>query len=158
MLLSVTVSILLERSYNLHLPSIGTIRTIGVEAFGGDTKTTPNGTPYLDWGTIYPGTPTNRSLYLKSTSNVPTTLENETSNWTFYNSNNNTISANTSLAQHMHLTWNYTGTTLNPGQTIHVTLKLTADTTTEFIEQLIKTNAKTFNFDITIIANPTQQA
>jgi hypothetical protein len=153
LLLSAALYILLERFANVHLPSIGNVHTIGVEAYGGDIKTAPDGTKYLDWGTIYPGAPIYRSFYLHSISNVPTTLKNETRTWIFKDSNGNTV--NEPLAQYMHPTWNYNNTVIQPNETIYITLTLKPEPDPIFIQTLINYDVKTFSFDIIITANPT---
>lgn len=78
--LSATISIIFDRIGNLRFPSIGTIRAIGVEAYGLDLKTQDDA-PYIDWGTVYLGIQVNRTFYVKSVSNMKTTMYLNTTGW-----------------------------------------------------------------------------
>ena len=141
LVLSTAISIFLNRFDNLHIPSISTIRTIGVEAYGGDINLTQDGKPYIDWGTIYVGASAKRSICLRSTSNVNTRLSLITSNWT-----------PTNISAYMILSWNCTGTLISPDEEISVTLTLSAAHDDSLINYLITNNVKDFSFDIHIYA------
>ena len=67
----------------------------------------------IDWGTIDPGKENTTTFYIKSTSNTPTTLTYEISNW-------QPPAAQTYLT----LSWNYAGTIIQPGAIQPVTMKL----------------------------------
>jgi hypothetical protein len=140
----------LSKFYNLHIPSIGALRTIGVEAHGEDIKLDEHGGQYIDWGTIYPGTSENRSLYLRSKSNVKTILNLTTAKWTFYDSEDKiVIDFN---ASYMNLGWNYNNTLISPEEEIYVTLTLKASVESSFINDLIINKVEKFSFDIIITA------
>lgn len=150
LLLSTLISMWLSGYYKLRLPSIGTIRVKGVEAFKGDINTTQDGKQFINWGTIYPGTPTNRSFYIKSVSNEPITLQLIVSNLTFQDSKGAIVTKALPLKDPFHLTWNYTGAALNPKEVVYVVLTLEVSLDSRFIKYLIDNGVKQFYFDITI--------
>lgn len=151
-LVTTVISIWLSRFHNLNFPSIGTINTIGVKAYW-DT-TLHNKTTQIQWDTIYPGTSKNVTLYIQSDSNIDTILELKTANWTFLDSTNKIVYGPSNTSQYMNLTWNYDNTTLNPNETIQVTLTLHADNSQSFIQYLINNNVNLFSFDIIIRPKP----
>ena len=156
-IITTSISLLLEKYDNTRIPSLGTIRTIGVEAYGGSLIQLSNGDKTLDWGTIYPGTLTKRSFYLKSQSTVPIILQLSTSNWTLLdvNGENATDFLNIPLNESLRITWDYNGTPLNPTEEIYVTLTLNATDSIEFVDYLIDYQIREFSFDIIIVGNET---
>ena len=150
LLLSAAVSIWLSSYHNLHLPSVGTIRVIGVEASGGNLTDAQDGSQLLDWGTVYPGTIANRSLYIRSKSNEPITLQLTLSNLTFQNSEGANVTEPLLLKNPLNLTWNYTGAPLEPNEQICVVLTLKVSEDLEFINYVINNDVKEFFFVITI--------
>lgn len=144
LILSTLISMLLSRIYNYDLPSLGTIRTTGVNA----------SIQFIDWGTIYPGTLTNRSFYVQSQSNIETTLNLTAANWTFRDSEGNNVTGSLPIkpAEAMNVTWNYTGTLVSPGEEIYVTITLWASDDARFINYLIDKKVEEFSFDIHIYA------
>ncbi len=148
LIISSIISIWLSNVGNLNIPSAGRIITVGVEAYWDSDL--QNRTERFDWGTIWPGTSNNVTLYLRSTSNIETTLKLETTNWTFNNSENNIVAGPSNSTPYMNLTWNYKDTTVRPGETIQVTLTLSVDYSTDFIEFLIGNDVKEFGVDIII--------
>ncbi len=150
LLLSAAISIWLSSFHNLHLPSVGTIRVIGVEASGGDLTDAQDGSQILDWGTVHPGTIANRSLYIRSKSNEPITLQLMLSNLTFQNSEGADVTRFLPLENPLYLTWNYTGAQLRPGEQICVVLTLKVSEDLEFINYVINNDVKEFFFVITI--------
>lgn len=153
--LSTTISMFLSRIDNLTYPSIGTIHVLRVEAYEGDIKL-ENQTKYIDWGTVYPGTLTNRSIYIRSKSNIETILNLTTANWTFRDSDDKNVTG--FLASYMkpalamNLTWNYTDTPISPDEEIYVTLTLRASDDIPFINYLTDKKVAGFSFDIHIRA------
>jgi hypothetical protein len=146
LLLSTTITLLLNRFDNLHVPSIGTIRTIGVEVYGKEINLTQDGKQYIDWGTIYLGTLTSRSFYVRSRSNMDTTLRLNATNWN-----------PSGISDFLTLSWNYTDNTIvKPNQTIPVTITLSADSSQQFVEYLVRNNVREFSFDITIRSSETE--
>lgn len=135
-----TISILLSKIANLHVPSLGTIKTIGVEAYWGPNL--ENKTEKIDWGTVWPGSSKNVTLYIRSVSNLEATLNLNATNWNPAN-----------ISDYMNLSWSYNGTPLKPGEIIQVTLILSASSSDSFIHYLIANDVKEFNFDIIIAAS-----
>ena len=158
-LITTSISLLLEKYDNTRIPSLGTIRTIGVEAYGGSLIQLSNGDKTLDWGTIYPGTLTKRSFYLKSQSTVPIILQLSTSNWTLLDVNGenatDSLKLYIPLNESLRITWDYNGTPLNPTEEIYVTLTLNATNSIEFVDYLIDYQIREFSFDIIIVGNET---
>ncbi|MEM2567645.1 MAG: hypothetical protein QXH20_04135 [Candidatus Bathyarchaeia archaeon] len=152
LLLSAIISIWLSRYYNLRLPTLGTIRTIGVEVHGGDLI----GGRLIDWGIVYPGTLTNRSFYIRSESNTQVKLSLKQSNFTFLNSKKENVTQHLPSpgTEALNLTWNYSGNVLNPKQEIFVTLTLNVSNDPSFIRFLVNYEVTEFNFDICIEAKP----
>ena len=148
MAVSASVSLWLSRYHNLRFPSIGTIYTIGVEAYWDQDLT--NRTTQIQWGTLYPDTKTNITLYLHSISNIPTTLTLKTENWTYTNSAGTNITEPPNRQNCMNLTWNYNNQTLSPDETMQTTLTLTVTGDPAFLEYLIQNSIATFNFEIRI--------
>lgn len=150
LLLSILVSLWLSSFHNLHLPSVGTIRVIGVEAYGGNLTFTQDGSQILDWGTVYPGIPANRLLYVKSKSNWPIVLQLTILNLTFQDSKGANVTKPLPLENPLSLTWNYTGVPLKPGEQICVVLTLEASSDSRFISYLLDNDVKSFCFTINI--------
>lgn len=150
LLLSAVVSMWLSSFHNLHLPSVGTIRVRGVEAFGGNLTTTQDGSQVIDWGTVYPGTKTTCSLYIRSKSSESITLQLTLTNLTFQDSNGADVTGSLPLNNPLLLTWNYTGEPLKPEESIYVILTLEVSSDPEFIEYIIDNKVKQFSFVIII--------
>ncbi|MEM2522656.1 MAG: hypothetical protein QXW82_05855 [Candidatus Bathyarchaeia archaeon] len=151
LLLSILVSLWLSSFHNLHLPSVGTIRVIGVEAFGGNLTTAQKGSQILDWGTVYPGISVNRLLYVKSKSNLPIILQLTISDLTFQDSKGANVTEPLPLKEPLILKWNYTaGKTLKPGEQICVVLTLEVSSDPRFISYIVDNDVKSFSFVINI--------
>ena len=138
-LISSAVSIWLSNFHNLTLPTIGTIKTIGVEVYWDSNL--QNKTEIIDWNTVWPGTTKNATLYIRNVSNVKTTLHLNTSNIDPAN-----------ISEYLNLSWNYDGSPLNPNETIQVTLFLSASDDILFISYIIANELTAFNLDIQIAA------
>jgi hypothetical protein len=145
---STLISLWLSRYYDRHFSSIGTIFTMGVEAYWDQNLT--NRTTQIQWGILYPDTKTNITLYLHSISNVPTTLTLETENWNYANLAGMSIAEPPGRQDYMNLTWNYNNQTLNPDETVQTKLALTVTDDPTFLEYLIRNNIATFSFDTSI--------
>lgn len=142
------ISLWLSKVTKLSVPSLGTIKTLGVEAYWDpDLK---NKTETIDWETIWPGTSKNVTLHIRSISNIETTLELRTANWTFRDSNNRTVAGPSDSSPYINLTWNYNETTVRPSETVQVTLTLSVDYSSDSIEFLITKDVKEFSLDIII--------
>jgi len=138
-LISSAISIWLSNFHNLTLPTIGTIKTIGVEAYW--DPNCENKTETIDWDTVWPGSTKNVTLYIRSVSNVKTALHLNTSNITPSN-----------ISEYLNLSWNYDGTPLNPDGIIPVTLFLSASSDKSFSRYLIANNVTDFSIDIHVVA------
>jgi hypothetical protein len=153
LLISGAISTILDGHSGISLPSIGFVHTVGVKAYWDPTL--QNETVQINWGTLYPGSSNNVTLYLRSSSNVPATLSLTTANWTYLNANNTVTAGPSDTTPYMNLTWNYQNQTLNPNQTFQTTLTLTLDSSPAFLTFLINNNVTQFSMDITIQANET---
>jgi hypothetical protein len=145
--LNALVVTLLERYQNLHIPSTGNIYALGFDAYGGNI-TTEDGKQYIDWGTTYVGSQTNRSFYLRSKSNIDTTANLTTANWTYTNTQGQDVASPTT--SYLNLTWDYDDSTVKPNQEIYVTLTLSVPYDADFVEYLITNKVTRFSFDIHI--------
>jgi hypothetical protein len=83
-------------------------------------------------------------------SNIKIRLQLQTANWTFLSSNGTIVSGPANSTNYMSLTWNYNNETVNPGQTVQVTLTLSTGNSPNFIGFLIDNKVNEFSFDITI--------
>ena len=139
LLLSSGLSIWLSKTTELEIPSIGTVKTIGVEAYW--DQNLKNKTEVIDWDIIWLGSSKNVTFYVRSISNVKTVLQINATNWNPTNISNN-----------MDLSWNYDETPINPGEVIQVTITLSTTYSKPFVEYLMSNNVEEFSFDIIIQA------
>lgn len=150
MSLSIIIPAILDATTHVNFQSIGTIRTIGVRAYYDPNL--QNVTTQIQWGTIYPGSSTNITLYVRSLSSTQTELHLQTANWTFFNSTNAIVSGSSNTTSYLSLTWNYTNASISPSQVIPVTLTLSAADSQTFTQFLIDNKVTGFSFDIIISA------
>lgn len=118
--------------YTLRIRGSGTIKLIGVEAYGD-----PEGTQIIsavNWGELTPGGFSQVVLYLKSTSTAPATLTLSTENW-----------SPATAADYLSLEWDYDGSPLSPGENRGVLLTLRVSESV--------TGITSFAFDIVIVAS-----
>lgn len=134
------IAVWLSNSYDLTVPSLGTIYVTGVEAYGGDINTT-NGAISVDLGEIQVGIPKNVSFYLRSISNVPTTLNFSINNW-----------EPESLDRFMLISWNYSGNQIAPNEEIPIRIDLITVASADFVDYLITNNVTFFSFSLSIQA------
>jgi len=142
LLFSSIISIWLSKVIHLEVPSLGTIKTIGVEAYV-DEKL-ENKIEKFDWDVIWLGSSKNITLYVKSISNMKTVLQLNATNWNPKN-----------ITEYLYLSWNYNGTPIDPGKVIKITITLSSPSLMSFDrarEYLIVNKVKEFNFDIIIYA------
>lgn len=139
LLLSAAISVWLSEVTTLNIPSIGTVKTIGVEAYWDENL--ENKTEEINWEIIWVGTSKNVTLYLRSVSNVETVLKLNTTKWN-----------PTNISKYMNLSWDYNGTPINHSESIRVTMILSALPSDRFREYIISYNVKEFSFDIIIQA------
>lgn len=124
---SINVALLLTYSES-RIQAYGSIKTVGVEAYwdiGCSDRVTD-----IDWGLIEPGSQVETMFYVKNQGNAPITLSLNVNSW------------NPSEAQnHLNLTWDYSGSPIDPSASIPVfiTLAVSQDITgiTAFSFQII---------------------
>lgn len=137
---------LLDRYQNIRFPSFGTIRTLGYDAYGGDIVIR-NGNRTLDWGTVYAGASVNRSFFLRSRSNIPTTPTLNAGNWTFRDSQEKTI---TPPPVNVTMTWNLKDAVVKSNEEVYATLTMQVPSDIGFIDYLVENSVRTFSIDIQI--------
>jgi len=138
LLVSTLVAIFMERNGNLRVPSIGTIHTFNVEAYGGDILY-ENGYGYVDWGIMLPGGSVNRSFYLRSISNVEGMLNLSTTNWNPQ-----------AISQYLSLSWDREGASMRPQEETNITLTLVVSSSRSFVDYVLANNVTEFSLDIHI--------
>lgn len=94
-----------------RIPSVGTVKTVGVEAFW-DINCTSRVTE-IYWGLVEPGQHVNATIYLKNEGNAPITLSINTENWSPSNA-----------SDHITLSWDYANQMIDPGTVIKTNLIL----------------------------------
>jgi len=143
-------SILLSKSdSDVYLPSLGTIKTIGVEIYwdpNGENKTETLSwdeikTEKLDWDEIKTGT-VNTTVYVKSVSNFRVTLDMFLTDW-------NPVE----ISDYITISWDYNGTHLNPDEIIPVTMTLSASSSNDFINYIIENEINRFDVAIHFVAS-----
>lgn len=132
------IAIYLSTFHNYTIPSFGTIKTIGVEAYW--DQELENQTTTINWGLIWLGESANATLYIRSVSSTEITLHLFPSNIT-----------PAGFSKYMDLSWNYNGTSLNPNDVIEVTLFLSASSDYSFVNYLITNEVKNFDMEIHIV-------
>jgi hypothetical protein len=138
---------LLNHNYDLGVPSFGTIYALGFEVHGGNI-TVADGYPTLDWGTVYVGSPVNRSLYIRSKSNVDVRMNLTIADWAFNNAEGQPASSQPD-SNPITVTLDYNGT-FTPDQEIRLTLTLNIHSDSEFIDCLVNNHIRAFTFRIMI--------
>jgi len=138
--ITTTIAIELNKNSNLTVPSLGTIRTIGVEVYS--SQNMENKITTINWNEIWLGTSKNITVYVRSISNYRVTLNLRAEDWT-----------PATLSDHMTLSWDYNGTALNPDEIIQVTLTLSIEYSPSLVNYLIANDTENFNVDIHIIAS-----
>jgi hypothetical protein len=136
--ISAMVAVLLERSGTLTVPSVGTVHTLGVEAYGGDLRS-ENHSQYVEWGTVFPDMSVNRSFYLRSIGNTEGILHLDTQDWN-----------PPGISQYLNLSWNREGISIRPQEETLVTLTLTVASSHEFVEYVINNSVTQFALGIRI--------
>ena len=116
----------------LTIPNVGTVTTVGVEAYWDVNATNP--VEQIDWGACQPGVNYTETIYIMNSGNTPCNLTFQTESWNPQNATNC-----------ITLSWNYTGQILQPNQIIPVELQLSISDQISGIEQ--------FSFNLVIIAS-----
>lgn len=134
------ISVMLSKYDNFSFPSLGNIKTIGVESYW--DLNYENETENLDWGTLDIGSSNNVTLFIKSSSNYDVILNLNITDW-----------APENILDYLTVSWDYNGTVIKPGETIRVTLTLSASSSPSFVSYLIVNKVKKFYCDIHIVAS-----
>ena len=137
LILNSIISILLSKTTNLNIPTIGAIKTIGVEAYWDENL--ENITNIINWNNLWLGSSKNVTLYMRSISNEKTVLKLNATNWNPRN-----------ISKYMNITWNYYQTPVTPDEVVIVTITLSAPGSESFIEYLITNNVQKFTFELII--------
>ena len=137
--LTTTISIMLSKTSNFTLPSLGTVKTIGVEVYW--DQNLENKTETINWDEVWVGSSKNVTVYIRSISNYQIILNLNATDWN-----------PTDVSDYMNLSWDYNGTLLNPGETIPVMLTLSIPSSYSFVNYLIDNDVQNFNVDVHIIA------
>ena len=152
---SAAISIWFESVGGVHIPSVGTLRIIGVEAYGGDLKKEADGY-YLDWGRVDTGSSINRSFYLQSRIDNLTKLDFAAGNWTFLRTDNVNVTEDVlgnltiPLENFMNVTWDNDNKPVPPRGEVKVTLTLRVSGDYPFVDVLYAHHVTSFNFDVDI--------
>ena len=140
------ISVMLSHYDNFSFPSLGTIKTIGVDSYylDSDNKTVDysNKTEKLNWGILDIGSTNSVELLIKSTSNYDVILNLSVTDWTPEN-----------ISDYLTVSWDYKEEIMKPGEELNVILTLSSSSSPSFISYLIDNKVKTFNCDIHIVAS-----
>jgi len=116
----------------LVIPNVGTVTTVGVEAYWDAGATDP--VQQIDWGNCDPGAIYNKTIYIKNSGNSPCTLSIEVQDWNPENASNYIV-----------LAWNYTNQVIDPNEIIPIQFVLAISDEISGIEQ--------FSFNLVITAS-----
>ena len=134
------ISVLLSNSSSeIYIPSLGTIKTIEVEAFS--DAGCQHKKDALEWAEIEPGESISTSVYIKSVSNFNVMLTLNLTDW-----------SPPEISDYLTLTWDYKGTRLDPGEVILINLNVSAPSSDDFINYLVDNEIKNFTVDVHFIA------
>lgn len=112
------------------VPSRGSIKAIGVEVYSDASCTTK--LTAIDWGVLDPGASKNATAYVRNEGNSAITMSMSSANWNPSNS-----------SQYLTLTWDYSGRSIAPKETLKVVFRLAVSSSISGITD--------FSFDITIV-------
>ena len=131
---------MLRDFHNLTVPSLGTIKVVGVEVYWDSNL--ENKTETINWGLVKPGSTTSITIYIKNVSNVRTNLNFFVEKWNPYE-----------ISNYLDLSWDYTGAFVNSGEVTRVKLQLTSSSDSSFITYLIYNDVTTFSLDVNFVAS-----
>jgi len=145
--ISAWVAIMLSNS-EIYLPSVGTIKTIGVEAYED-----PDGVikqeslcwdeikiEKLEWDEIAVE-PISNIVYVKSVSNYRVTMDIFLSDW-----------SPEEIADYLTISWDYEGEEMDPEHIVPITLTLSVPSSDAFIEYILENDIQRFNVSIHFVA------
>jgi hypothetical protein len=146
---SALVAILLSESDSeIYLPSVGTIKTIGVETYWDQNG--ENKIEALTWDEIkiekdewdeITMEPISTTVYVKSVSNFRVTMNIFLTDW-----------SPEEISDYLTVSWDYEGEEMDPGDIIPVTLTLSASSTDDFIDYILENNTQSFSVSIHFVA------
>jgi len=132
------VSIMLNRTQNVYLPSLGVIKTIEVEAYSDSNAN--NLIEQIEWKEISPGESADNEFYIKSVSNFEITLTINIQDW-----------SPSKMADYIEITSDYDGETLSPGEIIPIKMTVSTQDSEGFKEYLVENAVQQFMVDIHFI-------
>jgi len=145
------ISIWLSKVANFKGRGFATLEWSGVEAYWDENLTDKlDDGEQIDWGTLWVGSSNDVTIYLRSLSNIQTTLHLTVANLTFHNASQIAIKPTENISNHMNLNWNYDGSLLDRGDVIPVTLTLSAIYSQDFVLYLTENDVESFSLDIVI--------
>jgi len=127
--LALTGQVMSAIQANRTISNAGAVKAIGVGVYWNSNGT--NMVTSINWGTIEPGSSTNRTCYIQNEGNSASTLSMNATNWNPSNA-----------SDYISLSWDYGGQLVNPDELIQVIFTLSISDSVEGITS--------FSFDITI--------
>jgi hypothetical protein len=94
--------------------NVGVVKAVGVAVYWDADCTRP--CSEINWGNLTLGETKNVTVYVRNEGNVPISLNMHTENW-----------SPPTAAEHLTLTWNYSGEVLQPKQTVSLCFTLSVD-------------------------------
>jgi len=146
---SAWVAIMLSNSGSeIYLPSVGTIKTIGVEAYEDSDGVIKQDSlswdeikiEKLEWDEIAVE-PISTIVYVKSVSNYRVTMDIFLSDW-----------SPEEISDYLTISWDYEGEEMDPGQIVPVTLTLSAPSSDAFIDYILENAIQRFDVSIHFVA------
>ncbi|MCW4016736.1 MAG: hypothetical protein NWF06_10235 [Candidatus Bathyarchaeota archaeon] len=138
---STLISVLLIHSNpEIYVPSLGTIKTIEVEAY--EDANCGTAKEMFDWGELMPGNISTQLVYIKSVSNFVVTLNLNLTDW-----------SPPEISEYITITWDYNGTTLKPNDVIPIAITISVSSSDGFINYLVHNQVTQFNVDLHFIAS-----
>ena len=135
------ISMLLVHSGSgVYLPSFATIQTVDVEVYW--DPNCENKTELLCWDDLEVGSSVNMTVYVKSVSNVPITLNMNITDW-----NPEKISDYLTFSSDYHMQ------EFSPQEVIPVTLTLSASSSDEFTYYIVENLIQTFDFAVHFVGS-----
>lgn len=115
--------------FSTTICSRGAVKTLGVGVYWDAGCNNPVSS--IDWGVVDPGSQENVTVYMRNEANVPAIVSLSTENWD-----------PPEASSYLTLGWDYSGQTLEPGESIEVTLILSISSDIQDVTE--------FDFDIVI--------
>jgi hypothetical protein len=131
---SALIVIVASKSIDASIQNSGKITLVGLEAHGGDIDSS-NGMFSVDLGKIYVGVSSNVSFYLRSISNLPTTIVFTIENWQPEN-----------VESFLLVSWNYSGQQIAPNEEISVRINLKIVDSGKFFDYLLSNQISSLSF------------